>query len=191
MKIIEIRCPFCGTIKKMNQTKLSAYYNKTIEVACGNSTCKKPIGIKVDANLFNQEKGKQNAQGNPQQRRFQTELIDEDTPISSTELLQLNVMRNEWTAAQTIQLSEGENIIGRNTNSTSPNKREVMTSDKIMSRNHFKITIEKSEDTYYFFLKDVGSANGTKLDDQLIGDNEVQLQKNQRITAGKTSFLLK
>jgi hypothetical protein len=191
MKIIEIRCPFCGTIKKMNQTKLSAYYNKTIEVACGNSTCKKPIGIKVDANLFNQEKGKQNAQGNPQQRRFQTELIDEDTPISSTELLQLNVMRNEWTATQTIQLSEGENIIGRNTNSTSPNKREVMTSDKIMSRNHFKITIEKSEDTYYFFLKDVGSANGTKLDDQLIGDNEVQLQKNQRITAGKTSFLLK
>lgn len=191
MKIIGIPCPFCGTTKQMSQTKLSAYYGKTIEVPCENPTCKKPIGVRVDAALFNQEKGKQNASNSTNQRRFQTELIDEDTPINSTELLQLNVIRNEWTAAQTIQLAEGENIIGRNANSASPNKREVMTADKIMSRNHFKITIEKSKDTYYFFLKDMDSTNGTKLDNESIGGNEVQLQKNQTITAGKTSFQLK
>jgi pSer/pThr/pTyr-binding forkhead associated (FHA) protein len=100
------------------------------------------------------------------------------------------VIENEWTAAQTIQLSEGENIIGRSSNSNSPTKRNVITRDEVMSRNHFKITVEKNEEKYYFALKDIGSKNGTKLNDKSLGGNEVLVQVNNTITAGETFFKL-
>jgi hypothetical protein len=186
MKTVEIKCPYCGTVKNMSQIKLTAFYGKTVQTTCKKSSCQKIIQFKADADLFNQEKGQEQAE----QRRFKTEIIDNDNQPNVSQSLQLTVIENEWTAAQTIQLSEGENIIGRSSNSNSPTKRNVITRDKVMSRNHFKITVEKNEEKYYFALKDIGSKNGTKLNDKSLGGNEVLVQVNNTITAGKTFFKL-
>jgi hypothetical protein len=59
---------------------------------------------------------------------------------------------------QKFNLKIGVNKLGRKTNGA---KLDLGIEDNYVSRNHAEILLEKKDNKYFIFIKDVGSANGT------------------------------
>lgn len=105
------------------------------------------------------------------------------------------VVHDENTAAQTLTLKEGRNVVGRK----SPDKPcEVMidTTDVHMSRNHSIIEVIRRADGHYqYLISDCGSTNGTFINaserHKLSSQDRVFIKDGDTIQLGRTKVVLK
>ena len=81
-------------------------------------------------------------------------------------------------AGKVFTLSKPVTVIGR---ITTQNKPDIELNDEVVSRRHVEIILK--DDGYW--IKDLGSTNGTMLnDDRIIADNMYQLKHNSKIGLG-------
>jgi pSer/pThr/pTyr-binding forkhead associated (FHA) protein len=79
---------------------------------------------------------------------------------------------------KTFNLNGPVNVVGR---STSQNKPDIELNDEVVSRRHIEILLKDGK----YWLKDLGSTNGTILnDDRIIAGNLYELKHNSRIGLG-------
>ncbi|MCB0517060.1 MAG: FHA domain-containing protein, partial [Bacteroidetes bacterium] len=110
---------------------------------------------------------------------------------TSSELLQLKIIENDYTKAQLLKLNIGENIIGRASSDEKQNKVAVVTNDMEMSREHCLITVEKTNEKFQYILKDCKSTNGTYHNGiKLSEHDEVFISKESQIEIGITLIKL-
>lgn len=76
-------------------------------------------------------------------------------------------------------LRQGKTIIGRE-------DADIVAADKTLSAHHFEIENRDGE----FFIRDLDSTNGTKLNGQLISA-PARLENGGRIEAGETTFVFR
>ena len=85
---------------------------------------------------------------------------------------------NNEDAGKVFTVSEPASIVGRR---TSQNKPDIELSDDVVSRRHAEITFNDGK----YWIKDLGSTNGTLLnDDRILAGNLYQLKHNSRIGLG-------
>jgi len=121
--MISIRCPHCQIGLKVDENKIPANIQ-----AFNCPKCKTPIPI----TYVKQKQVPDNS-----------ETVFLSSPIVNDEKIgKLHVIPNEMTPEQTIQLSEGINIVGRKS-SNLKSATAIETEDKLMSRSHIGIEIRK------------------------------------------------
>jgi hypothetical protein len=76
-------------------------------------------------------------------------------------------------------LRPGKTVVGRE-------DADIVAADTTLSAQHFEIENRDSE----FFLRDLGSTNGTMVNGELV-TGTIQLQNGNRIEAGKTTFVFR
>jgi predicted Zn finger-like uncharacterized protein len=170
--MISVRCPHCRVGLKVDESKIPANIQ-----TFNCPKCKNPIQVSyVTTN--------------------RPVVDDSETVILSipgaknAKIGKLHVLPNEFTPEQVIRLSEGINIIGRQ----SPSKESVTsieTKDKLMSRSH--IGIEVRSDTrgnYNHYLYDNKSTNRTLYNSNYIEPGEIVILKNNdEIQLGQTRLI--
>jgi predicted Zn finger-like uncharacterized protein len=140
--MISVRCPHCQVGLKVDETKIPTNLQ-----TFNCPKCKNPIPVNyVTKNQVPD---------------------DSDTVILSIPGVKdikagkLHVLPNELTVEQTIQLSEGINIIGRKS-ASKESSTAIETKDKSMSRSHIGIEIRKdAKGNNIHYLYDNKSANRT------------------------------
>ncbi len=76
-------------------------------------------------------------------------------------------------------LRPGKTIVGRE-------EADIVAADKTLSARHFEVENRDSK----FFIRDLGSTNGTRINGQTLTD-VVQLCNGDRIEAGETTFIFR
>lgn len=76
-------------------------------------------------------------------------------------------------------LRPGKTVVGRE-------NADIVATDKTLSAQHFEIENREGE----FYIRDLDSTNGTKVDGQLLS-NPVKLENGARIEAGETTFVFR
>ncbi|GBU07013.1 hypothetical protein AwDysgo_03440 [Bacteroidales bacterium] len=169
--MISIRCPNCAIGLKVDESKLPSHLE-----SFNCPKCKKPIPVSL---LSSSDSSVQN---------------DPDTVLLSAASMpqktgRLLVLDGATSQAQTINLREGINIIGRQT-ATSDNPTAINTSDKLMSREHLLIEIKKDgKDNFIHQLSDNKSKNKTLYKGTYLDSEEVVvLQDGDQIQIGQTAL---
>ena len=96
-----------------------------------------------------------------------------------------------WKGNKIVELSLGENIIGRLSDKPVPETNLILpTRDEYMSRKHIVIEMRKTKhDTIEHNLRDAGSKNGTKVNGNRLGAHDVvTLQPGNIIEIGSTKL---
>jgi hypothetical protein len=111
----------------------------------------------------------------PEQKNTLTRIIeDKKTKIIDNTRLELEIMDGE-NRGEVIKLKEGEYTFGRGKDAAIL----LRDNDETVSRVHFKLIVREGR----ISIKDLNSANGTKLNE--IDIEEAELKKGDIITAGK------
>lgn len=169
--MISIRCPHCNIGLKVDETKIPANIQ-----TFNCPKCKKPIPV---------------AYVTKKQNPDDSETVILSIPgAKDIKPGKLQVLANEFTPEQTLQLSEGVNIIGRQ----SPSKDSattIETKDKLMSRAHIGIEIRKdAKGNYNHYLYDNKSTNRTLYNSNYIEPGEIVILKDKdEIVIGQTHLI--
>ena len=100
----------------------------------------------------------------------------------------MNVIPNEETPQQELQLSEGINLVGRKAKAPTATIC-IQTDDKTMSRSHLRIEVKKNPKGkgYLHYLSDNNSKNHTLYNGKCIESGDVVVLKdNDEIVLGRT-----
>ncbi len=171
---IAIKCQRCLKDFDVARLKLSAHWGKKVEIKCKH--CKQPNQVNVNALLMS---GKPiSNSGGDSNADFTIHLNPSDAIKDVAKLL---VIPNDYNHAQTFQLKEGENVIGRQSGQDSEivNKIGIVTNDTKLSRIHCQITVMvKPDKTYRYVIEDMGSLNGTHIE---VKSGMKKLEINEKI----------
>lgn len=171
---IAIKCQRCLKDFDVARLKLSAHWGKKVEIKCKH--CKQPNQVNVNALLMS---GKPiSNSGGDSNADFTIHLNPSDAIKDVAKLL---VIPNDYNHAQTFQLKEGENVIGRQSGQDSEivNKIGIVTNDTKLSRIHCQITVMvKPDKTYRYVIEDMGSLNGTHIE---VNSGMKKLEINEKI----------
>ena len=165
--MIPVKCPYCQVGLKVDEQKIPE----------GISSFKCPK-CKHDIPLSFLEK-------NREQR-----ADEQDTVIfqpSKSGGGKLTVFDSEYAREQIFHLREGRYIVGRKAAVSNANIR-IETTDKLVSRNHFRIEVRKdSKGGLIHCLSDNQSKNKTMYNGKFLEENEeVVLRNNDEIRIGNT-----
>lgn len=180
---IEIVCPHCdhSTFKPLDTIK--QYYGREIKFTCSN--CRSNIPISVNARLVNKKRF--------DVKDLKTENFDKLQSHQSSDL-KLKVVGNPGTTTESyLQISEGENIIGRFSASVQlPNYVPIQTADTSMSRKHAIVSkIILPNGNVRFSIRDNGSMNGLYVNQKsLVENEEIVLSQGDLIQLGITKILV-
>ncbi len=169
--MISIRCPHCHVGLKVDETKLPSHIQ-----TFNCPQCRKPIPVSILNKNLNQDDS-------------ETVILSPAGP-KDLKMGRIQVIGNELTPPQTIQLSEGVNIIGRKS-SSSDSATTIETQDKLMSRAHIGIEIKKdAKGNYNHYLFDNKSKNRTLYNSNYIEPEEIIILKDKdEIQIGQTRLL--
>jgi hypothetical protein len=189
---IEIICQQCKNVISKPQSAFQSYYGKIVAVRC--SKCNGQTRVKVDAAFINM-KSQSSSSKIKERQSFEETLVlkSKDTEISEIKSACLIISKSEFNIEQILELTEGENIIGRfNPDHEFDNKRSVHSQDKTMSKRHCKITQVTQNGKISFFIKDLNSLNFTYVNDDKLGtDDEIGLLTDDIIKIGQTIMKFK
>ncbi len=168
--MISLRCPHCNIGLKVDETKIPSNIQT---FSCPQ--CREPIPV----SLITQKQHSDDA-----------ETVILPSANASQQVGKLKVIQNQFTPAQTIQLYEGLNTIGRKSSST-PTTTAIDTGDKLMSRSHILIEVKKDpKGQYKHYLSDNKSKNRTLYNSSYIESGEIIVLKNKdEIQIGQTRMI--
>ncbi|MDD2437305.1 MAG: FHA domain-containing protein [Massilibacteroides sp.] len=166
--MISLKCPYCQVKLKVDETKLP----KGLEsFKCPK--CKKEISVSLLS-----------------QKEVNSDLSD-TVIINPTNIKtgHITVIADAQTPDQYFLLHEGIMTFGRKS-STSEITCPIVTTDKMMSRNHMTIEVKKdSKGTYKHYLSDNNSKNRTLYNNNYLEAGEIViLHDNDEIVLGRTTL---
>lgn len=195
---MNIRCPNRECNVKMSVPNHVKPNSKAICPACKKMFVPYDV-IYADAIGNRNEITGQNIQNN--------QKTSSETIMHKGELLGWLIVHDEKAPSQTLDIYEGLNLIGRQSDNYMPLKENnhylsITTNDLFMSREHFFINAKEINGMPQFLLKDAQSKNCTYIDSKRLAANEremIQLGTNDEyfiedgsvILAGKTKIHFK
>lgn len=171
--MISVRCPHCQIGLKVDEGKIPLGITS---FKCPN--CKQSIPV----SLLKSENSKQ-------QDDSETVLLQHSVKTNVARLL---VVEDEDTPSQEYLLHEGDNWIGRKSQ-TSTASIQIQTNDRFMSRNHICISVKKdTKGGYKYYLSDNNSKNRALYNSNYLEKEEVVvLSDGDEIVIGKTLLRFK
>jgi len=179
-QVVVIKCKHCSKNSEYNRVKLATMWGSTVDITC--KICKQQNRLTVNAVLMSGKTPVENKVTDPI-----TEILEKDKPnIQSYQIAKLHVLAGENTSAQSFELKEGEQIVGRQSADDIGivNKIRIITNDTKMSRSHCQITVtKKADNSYQYVLSDLESANGTHVQNAL-GSKKLEINEKVVIQVG-------
>ncbi len=174
-KNISINCRGCKETFETEARPLLKYYEKEVSITCPN--CQKGVKILVDKNLLTY--GEVIADHTRIFIRNESQWVDD----------QYGKLMNLETKSE-LELKVGLNCIGRNPE-FQPDcfSIKIDSEDKLISRSHCLVYVEKKNEKFAYSLKDFNSSNGTYLNqEKLHSFDEIYLKNGDLIRIGTSSF---
>ncbi|MBR4651223.1 MAG: FHA domain-containing protein [Prevotella sp.] len=164
----KLRCPKCNYTITFDETKYQP--GQTLVFQC--KACGKEFGIRIKDSV---QKDKN---------------INDDSPNENVG--SIVVIENRFHYKQVLPLRMGDNVIGRYMKGSKCNT-PIETTDPSMDMNHCVITVMRDKNgKLKYVLRDGPSYTGTFVDNQILGDKEKRVIKNDTLfTIGATSIILK
>lgn len=177
---VTIKCKHCSKSFDWNRLKLAENWGKTVELRC--KVCNQINRLMINADLMAGKTAVKNEETDPA-----TEFLNNNISSNkSFQIAKLHILASENTKAQSFSLKEGEQIVGRRSDDdiNIDNKIRIDTQDIKMSRSHCQITVtKKADNTYRYILSDLGSANGTHVENAF-GSKKVENNEKVVIQLG-------
>ncbi len=158
---------------------------KTISLKCSNKVCRKPMKVQVP--VFSKV-----GINTPYTNDFQpTQILVQKRHQQKT--VKIRILKNEKTEEQVFDLKEGKNTLGRMnlTDKTFIPDIPIFTFDKMISRNHCELIVQKKENYVDVILRDPKSKNGTFIpgsEKPLSHDDEIFLKDKDIFIVGETKI---
>lgn len=166
-----VRCPKCGNYIIFDEARYAN--NQSLVFECPE--CGKQFGIRIGVTkLGNRPVGN-----------------DGDEELEANSVGYIVVIQNVFHLKQVLQLSMGDNVIGKyfkNNNINCP----IETSDPSVDLHHCVINVSKSKcGELSYVLRDGPSYTGTFVDNEILGDHEHRvIDDGSLFTIGATSVIL-
>ncbi|HMQ08886.1 MAG TPA: FHA domain-containing protein [Saprospiraceae bacterium] len=158
----QIDCPYCGYGNQLKNP--GRYYGKKIALVCAHSACKKNFVTELGLNNIESHSSPDSTIYIP---------LTKYVKKASLKIHQDNLSDIE------INLESRKYIIGRGSSGEDDTNERIILNDPYVSRNHCMIWgQENNPKRIQFILKDLGSKNKTKLNDQELKENEVIYLEN-------------
>lgn len=185
MKIIKVKCLNCMEVTSVLKDILIPHQGKAISLKCSNKACGKPMKVQVP--VFSKE-----GINTPDSKDFQPTQILVQKRLQP-KAVKIRILKNDKTEEQIFDLKEGGNTIGRMnlTDKTSIPDVPIFTLDKMISRNHCELIVQKKENYVEVILRDSNSKNGTFIagsEKPLSHDDEIFLKDKDIFVIGETKI---
>lgn len=185
MAIIKIPCPYCGKEALVQSNVLIPKFGKTVKLECKNTSCGKLFSITINEEFA----AKVNL--------FSHLSVGTKTVIEIPKDKEKNTVNNAFLkngdSGESYKLSEGINVIGRQSLIAKEQTLGIITDDTTMSRIHCEIVVNKNSTGLELILSDKKSKNRTYLNDdkEMIKQNEkIFLNDGDCLLLGQTKIYI-
>lgn len=179
-----VTCEACGHQNLFKRSLLAKHYNQKVSLSC--SRCQAKTAVLLNADFFNRP-----VAASAPQRPATFIMNAPDTKPGDSKIARLKVFANDYHEEQIFPLREGNNVIGRKSDTSPAEVLGITTRDTSMSRKHCLLTVSMHQGQYRYLLQDQDSLNGVFCQGQKLTPKEViVLDKNTVLTIGATQICL-
>lgn len=124
-------------------------------------------------------------------KSFTIRIGEKQDEVQDEDLGHITVIENRFCFKQTLQLSEGDNVIGRYNKGTIIS-HPIETTDPSMDRRHCIINVKRnSSGESVYTIRDNSSVTGTFVMNRILGNRErLRIEDGAIITIGATTLIL-